>query len=215
MPKRIPGFLPLAAAATLLSGCDTSTKPAQAVSNSSKPSVTTAACALLAYDLEKLPTTAAKQLDSAVFFRLCQQSSSLKDAFTDYYAGEKIYQLATVQCEGFTLSPLYRRGEDETHRLYYLTFDTKQQLQSWALLATWGTAEEWHGTSKLQQAGNALRVITLNQMDYRADGEFMDDKTYRFTQDSVVEDFDLNPTGQLIKTRVDSTQRVVRTMAKL
>ena len=101
------------------------------------------------------------------------------------------------------------------HRLYYLTFDTKQQLQSWALLATWGTAEEWHGTSKLQQAGSALRVITLNQMDYRADREFMDDKTYRFTQDSVVEDFDLNPTGQLIKTRVDSTQRVVRTMAKL
>ena len=139
----------------------------------------------------------------------------MKEAFADYYASEKIYQLAAVQCDGFTLLPLYRKGEDETHRLYYLTLGAGQRLQSWALLATWGTAEEWHGISKLQKAGNGLRVTTLDQMDYRADGEYMNDNTYRFTQDSVVEDFHLTPAGQLIKARIDSSQRVVRTIAKL
>jgi len=205
----------MAAATLTLAGCNMPAKPEQKPDKVSKPAAAPAACALPVYDLEKLPMGTAKQLDSAAVFRLCQQSPGLREAFTDYYAGEKFYQLATVQCEGFTLLPLYRRGEDETHRLYYLTLGTGQQLQSWALLATWGTAEEWHGTSKLQKAGNALRVITLNQMDYRADGEFMDDKTYLFTQDSLVEDFHLAPTGQLVKTQVDSTQRVVRTMTKL
>ena len=215
MPKKLSGFLALVAATLLLAGCDTPTKPAQKASNSTKPAATPAACALPAYDLEKLPTAAAEQLDSAAIFRLCQQSPGLKEAFADYYAGEKIYQLAAVQCEGFTLLPLYRKGEDETHRLYYLTLGAGQRLQSWALLATWGTAEEWHGTGKLQQAGSGLRVITLSQMDYRADGEYMNDKTYKFTQDSVVEDFHLTPAGQLVKARVDSSQRVVRTVAQL
>jgi hypothetical protein len=215
MAKRLPAFLPfVAVVALLLSGCDAPTKPAQEASESTKPAATPTACALPVYDLEKLPIATATQLDSAAIFSLCQQSLGLKEAFADYYSGEKTYQLASVQCVGFTLLPLYRKGEDEMHRLYYLTFDAKQRLQSWALLATWGTAEEWHGISELQQAGNALRVITLNQMDYRADSEFMNDKTYKFTQDSVVEDFKLTPAGQLIKTRIDSTQRIVRTAAK-
>lgn len=215
MLTNLPGFLSLlAAAALLLSGCDTPTKPKQKASKAPVPAATPAACALPAYNLEKLPTASARQLDSAGVFRLCQQSAGLKEAFADYYAGEKVYQLAAVPCNGFTLLPLYRKGEDETHRLYYLTLGAGQRLQSWTLLATWGTVEEWHGASNIQQAGSGLRVTTLNQMDYRADSEYMNDETYKFTQDSVVDDFHLTPAGQLVKTRVDSSQRVVRTVAK-
>lgn len=215
MSARFPIFFALTAASALLvSGCNPPVKPEQKASLPGASAAAPVACALPVYNLEKLPTTAAQQLDSAALFKLCQQSPGLKEAFADYYAGEKVYQLAAVPCTGFTLLSLYRKGDDETHRLYYLTLNPSQQLQSWALLATWGAAEEWQGTSKLKKVGNGLRVTTLDQMDYRADSEYMHDKTYKFTQDSVVEDFQVSPAGLLLKTRIDSTQRVVRTQAK-
>ena len=215
MHLRFPFFLPLVGAiALLLSGCNTPPKSEPKAYESITPPAAPAACALPAYNLDQLPTATAKQLDSAAIARLCQHSPSLKAAFADYHGGEQVYQLAATPCAGFTLLPLYRQGEDETHRLYYLTLGPGQQLHSWALLATWGAVEEWHGISQFRKRGTGLRVVTLNQMDYRADGEFMDDETYQCTQDSVVEDFHLTPAGQLTKTRVDSTQRVVRTVAK-
>ena len=215
MFTRIRSAFVLTAVVLVVSACNPSATPEQQVSSKAvAPAAAPATCALPLYNLKKLPTAPAKQLDSTAVAQLCQQSPSLKEAFTDYYAGEKVYQLAPVQCAGFAILPLYRRGEDEMHRLYYLILVAQHQLQSWALLATWGAAEEWHGTSELKQVSSGLRVITLNQMDYRADEEFMNDKTYKFTQDSVVEDFHLTPAGQLVRVRVDSTQRVVRTTAK-
>lgn len=125
--------------------------------------------------------------------------------FKEYNRYENIFQFAAKVCNGFTVVPFYREDESGHHELYYVTLKAKtRQLESWALIAAWGSDGGWNGTCTLRRTDTALRVTTVNHLTE----EDIDEKhNSRLTKDSVVTDFRLHSTGQLKATVVGSKQQ--------
>ena len=221
---RFPYLSFVSLAAILLAGCDNNSKTAKTASPTAQPAVAAAktasptaqpvvaaACALPFYNLEKIPLAGAKMLDSVAVARLYCQLPGLKAAFATYDASQQVYLLPPVRYQGFTLLPLYRTGEEYFHELYYLTqSDSGAQLQSWVRVASWGMVQELEAFSHIKQVGPALRAVTINKVDDHGSQEDKDYDTYKYTQDSIVYEYRLTSAGQIVKTRLDSVQRIVR-----
>lgn len=200
-------LLPLVAA--LVMGCDppaTTESAAAEARPAAEPAV--AACALPVYELQNLQPPAARRLDSVQVAGLYAQDPNLRRVLETYYPEEHVYALDTVRCAGFALLTVYHVDESGHHDLYYITLDSAvRRVRRAVLVAAWGSDGGWSGETTMRRHGRRLRIRAVDTMD----DETSNDEYTTHTTDSMVVDYHLNPAGQLILTRRDSSRQVIHT----